>query len=146
MKVSARKRRNSCGGRSPCSHVCRLNEGPYGKVGKYTGHHFYAVAACASMKVPPKRKGNSTFLSVIINQSVRLNESPSEKEGKCLHLVLMKPHSEGASMKVPPKRKGNGVTSHLDAAVRAASMKVPPKRKGNSTTTRATAPTHKEPQ
>ena len=60
-----------------------------------------------------------------------LNESPSEKEGKCLHLVLMKPHSEGASMKVPPKRKGNGVTSHLDAAVRAASMKVPPKRKGN---------------
>ena len=62
----------------------------------------------------------------------RLNESPSEKEGKCLpkpknNLAVIAP-----SMKVPPKRKGN----HRRRASRrprspGPSMKVPPKRKGN---------------
>ena len=38
--------------------------------------------AAASMKVPPKRKGNfrGEFRGVL--RIVRLNESPSEKEGK----------------------------------------------------------------
>ena len=35
------------------------------------------------MKVPPKRKGNAVFLSSA-NKHAALNESPSEKEGKCV--------------------------------------------------------------
>ena len=34
------------------------------------------------MKVPPKRKGNLAFLQVCCGGCARLNESPSEKEGK----------------------------------------------------------------
>ena len=36
----------------------------------------------ASMKVPPKRKGNASGAASRVGQAVRLNESPSEKEGK----------------------------------------------------------------
>ena len=37
----------------------------------------------ASMKVPPKRKGNTPFLfELSLPQVSGLNESPSEKEGK----------------------------------------------------------------
>ena len=35
-----------------------------------------------SMKVPPKRKGNTTPRPVKFCQNLPLNESPSEKEGK----------------------------------------------------------------
>ena len=38
----------------------------------------------------------------------RLNESPSQKEGKSGNLKLVTP-TVFASMKVPPKRKGNEV-------------------------------------
>ena len=63
----------------------------------------------ASMKVPPKRKGNfrGEFRGVL--RIVRLNESPSEKEGK-FECVVLDGEADGASMKVPPKRKGNDVT------------------------------------
>ena len=65
--------------------------------------------AAASMKVPPKRKGNfrGEFRGVL--RIVRLNESPSEKEGK-FECVVLDGEADGASMKVPPKRKGNDVT------------------------------------
>ena len=36
------------------------------------------------MKVPPKRKGNGVIASAILAFFSRLNESPSEKEGKFL--------------------------------------------------------------
>ena len=36
----------------------------------------------ASMKVPPKRKGNAVVLQVLLLNRSGLNESPSEKEGK----------------------------------------------------------------
>ena len=36
----------------------------------------------ASMKVPPKRKGNGTNDLAVGVSNLRLNESPSEKEGK----------------------------------------------------------------
>ena len=36
----------------------------------------------ASMKVPPKRKGNVKVLRSLVAALERLNESPSEKEGK----------------------------------------------------------------
>ena len=35
-----------------------------------------------SMKVPPKRKGNSCRETVRPSRAMSLNESPSEKEGK----------------------------------------------------------------
>ena len=38
---------------------------------------------------------------------VALNESPSEKEGKCNHGRVGTYLSRPPSMKVPPKRKGN---------------------------------------
>ena len=61
----------------------------------------------------------------------RLNESPSEKEGKCLVDSVSEMQTVTASMKVPPKRKGNNPGNFQDPAACAASMKVPPKRKGN---------------
>ena len=41
-----------------------------------------------------------------VREIPRLNESPSEKEGKlgCFSFMVF---PDGASMKVPPKRKGN---------------------------------------
>ena len=43
----------------------------------------------ASMKVPPKRKGNPRPGFLWRRNLRRLNESPSEKEGKCLCLRLV---------------------------------------------------------
>ncbi len=59
-----------------------------------------------SMKVPPKRKGNRgcEYLAEMVVGS--LNESPSEKEGKCPYRLGNR-HIRKPSMKVPPKRKGN---------------------------------------
>ena len=36
------------------------------------------------MKVPPKRKGNSGLEALTLRLLFSLNESPSEKEGKCV--------------------------------------------------------------
>ena len=58
MKVSARKRRNTV-------HCAPL------AVGQHT-----------SMKALPKRKGNPSPMRTLCSRSRRLNESPSEKEGK----------------------------------------------------------------
>ena len=59
-----------------------------------------------SMKVPPKRKGNFVRPGSEVFSVVALNESPSEKEGKCPN-HLGNHDIRGPSMKVPPKRKGN---------------------------------------
>ena len=60
----------------------------------------------ASMKVPPKRKGNAHKMQVANARLDGLNESPSEKEGKSA-TSTGNDSSAVASMKVPPKRKGN---------------------------------------
>ena len=65
------------------------------------------VAGRASMKVPPKRKGNPTPPEWTANQAAGLNESPSEKEGKFAPPAPVPAGAIRASMKVPPKRKGN---------------------------------------
>ena len=62
----------------------------------------------ASMKVPPKRKGNTPLARAIGADIFGLNESPSEKEGKYPSTPARVGGSHLASMKVPPKRKGNG--------------------------------------
>ena len=85
----------------------------------------------ASMKVPPKRKGNGRVFGGLQLKDSGLNESPSQKEGKFFdsakHVIKV-----DASMKVPPKRKGNLHQRHQNVLAEHASMKVPPKRKGNS--------------
>ena len=63
--------------------------------------------------------------------SFALNESPSEKEGKCPIQTLTNGRS-GPSMKVPPKRKGNTFDWRQVQTRTEPSMKVPPKRKGNN--------------
>ena len=95
---------------------------------------FAALFSHASMKVPPKRKGNAHRRPTGGSARSRLNESPSEKEGKCQALSSSSRRFRFASMKVPPKRKGNQRIASGDFVyVVLASMKVPPKRKGNAT-------------
>ena len=60
-----------------------------------------------------------------------LNESPSEKEGKSVASVYSASPYFPASMKAPPKRKGNGRRPTPPIQTSQASMKAPPKRKGN---------------
>ena len=85
----------------------------------------------ASMKVPPKRKGNPSGAAALLGCALRLNESPSEKEGKSWQNDTPSCRIARASMKVPPKRKGNLATGNHRGMEHRASMKVPPKRKGN---------------
>ena len=49
----------------------------------YGGVH-WVPPVDASMKAPPKRKGNPRPGDTNENEEISLNESPSEKEGKCL--------------------------------------------------------------
>ena len=87
----------------------------------------------ASMKALPKRKGNLSP-SVAGHPLRRLNESPSEKEGKCLTADTPKLRYPVASMKALPKRKGNAHRPDRTLSeARLASMKALPKRKGNVT-------------
>ena len=65
----------------------------------------YMLELMASMKVPPKRKGNVWRID-FLDGVISLNESPSEKEGKLLNMARAS-SAALASMKVPPKRKGN---------------------------------------
>ena len=68
---------------------------------------------------------------------VRLNESPSKKEGKS-SASRHRLSSFHASMKAPPRRKGNTETPMQPPDILKASMKAPPRRKGNhSEATRA---------
>ena len=63
-----------------------LNESPSEKEGKLGYAELGAAVPCASMKVPPKRKGNAVD-------------------------EVTEPADLFASMKVPPKRKGNSKTN-----------------------------------
>ena len=83
-----------------------LNESPSEKEGKYSTNRRFSQIGQPSMKVPPKRKGNDFDLFVVgfglfpsmkvppkrkgnstpqltLPVALSLNESPSEKEGKC---------------------------------------------------------------
>ena len=85
-----------------------LNESPSEKEGKSRRLTKVQVDQHASMKVPPKRKGNGAFRVESAATDGCLNESPSEKEGKFPLAVTEDGGIWSASMKVPPKRKGNG--------------------------------------
>ena len=79
---------------------------PPKRKGNHPLHPVIARRLSPSMKVPPKRKGNILPLEVAQRAKRALNESPSEKEGKCDLMTQGKIHPK-PSMKVPPKRKGN---------------------------------------
>ena len=109
----------------------------------------------ASMKVPPKRKGNLRARSLLMPPEC-LNESPSEKEGKChprpdpyprAFRGLNESPSEkegklGAVARVvvdftglnesPSEKEGKSFLEGVGVVGFDASMKVPPKRKGNN--------------
>ena len=60
-----------------------LNESPSEKEGKFAARRSRSQSVLdASMKVPPKRKGNAVFTWHRDQLILCLNESPSEKEGK----------------------------------------------------------------
>ena len=59
-----------------------LNESPSEKEGKSVDPNLIARVERPSMKVPPKRKGNSRLAFRAGRRACPLNESPSEKEGK----------------------------------------------------------------
>ena len=61
---------------NPACKTSTLNESPSEKEGKLSGRLSSLTFWGPSMKVPPKRKGNSP------PAPSTLNESPSEKEGK----------------------------------------------------------------
>ena len=64
--------------------VFGLNESPSEKEGKFFSTIYEVIIiTIASMKVPPKRKGN-LWVCTCPRQRTCLNESPSEKEGKSL--------------------------------------------------------------
>ena len=84
------------------------------------------------MKALPKRKGNWCPRPRHRQMRCRLNESPSEKEGKFSWWGLF-PKVDFASMKALPKRKGNREPALLTGTASPASMKALPKRKGNRT-------------
>ena len=81
------------------------------------------------MKVPPKRKGNiSAALPFAVLLS--LNESPSEKEGKCRPRLATK-LGRGCLNESPSEKEGKFKLAEAFGGEGYASMKVPPKRKGN---------------
>ena len=56
---------------------------------------------------PSEKEGKSRAPAVLLLQNPSLNESPSEKEGKSSAKSRRVDKLRTASMKVPPKRKGN---------------------------------------
>ena len=84
-----------------------------------------------SMKVPPKRKGNSMNHLPSASHKNTLNESPSEKEGKSRSFFPQ--HVKiGALNESPSEKEGKlGFSRPRPYTIYSPSMKVPPKRKGN---------------
>ena len=98
--------------------------------GNFHTLHDAVIVHAASMKALPKRKGNHIRHRVPLSAITGLNESPSEKEGKCIMRKLKTVLSD-ASMKALPKRKGNPPATTTKQNATPASMKALPKRKGN---------------
>ena len=63
--------------------------------------------------------------------AVPLNESPSEKEGKCVRLHPAPKSSSRALNESPSEKEGKYAANRGFRQIQQPSMKVPPKRKGN---------------
>ena len=107
MKVPPKRKGNACVSKSPRS------------------------IPSASMKVPPKRKGNQVFRVVRLGLGMSLNESPSEKEGKCNGAY--EPETRIWGLNESPSKKEGKFDDSVPCCTVAlkASMKALPKRKGN---------------
>ena len=82
------------------------------------------------MKVPPKRKGNPWEITHTEGVQ-RLNESPSEKEGKLSRNGVFSGGVFGLN-ESPSEKEGKFFSTIYEVIIiTIASMKVPPKRKGN---------------
>ena len=57
------------------------------------------------MKVPPKRKGNAAIMDTAHPGVAALNESPSEKEGKCDPAGLKKNYRTAVPLNESPSEK-----------------------------------------
>ena len=88
------------------SEVASMKVPPKRKGNRF-GANSFSNEWSASMKVPPKRKGNTGYDLRHGYTPMGLNESPSQKEGKCRRVFVCAGWCWCASMKVPPKRKGN---------------------------------------
>ena len=80
-----------------------LNESPSEKEGKCRGETPNPRLHHASMKVPPKRKGNPRVRRQPPSYPSGLNESPSEKEGKSARLFTR--GESGLSLNESPSEK-----------------------------------------
>ncbi len=69
-----------------------------------------------SMKVPPKRKGNPAGLFALARLHRSLNESPSEKEGKCGGLLLLLVHLLLPLNESPSEKEGKLISCATSAA------------------------------
>ena len=58
------------------------------------------------MKVPPKRKGNFLSVRVLLAILDTLNESPSEKEGKCGGTITVPPPQSEPLNESPSEKEG----------------------------------------
>ena len=63
--------------------------------------------ASPSMKVPPKRKGNSKRFTTFSRAVFPSMKVPPKRKGNVKMTGAQSPHQTFPSMKVPPKRKGN---------------------------------------
>ena len=71
-----------------------------------TGVELRAIAMATLNESPSEKEGKCCRETVRPSRAIALNESPSEKEGKYPVLPGVHLHVR-PSMKVPPKRKGN---------------------------------------
>ena len=91
----------------------------------------HILEPAASMKAPPKRKGNHMPQTCARRDKPSLNESPSEKEGKFAVSGIGDGETQ-ASMKAPPKRKGNPSTEPYAAAPSKRLNESPSEKEGKS--------------
>ena len=91
----------------------------------------HAPGVPASMKVPPKRKGNPSPGCPEDRTRPCLNESPSKKEGKSKSRISCADRND-ASMKALPKRKGNEGLERAYDLVLVGLNESPSKKEGKS--------------
>ena len=83
------------------------------------------------MKALPKRKGNGASSRTRTQTTRRLNESPSEKEGKSPLRPVVTHQGSGCLNESPSEKEGKSTPISLFVPQIEASMKALPKRKGN---------------
>ena len=110
----------------------RLNESPHPKAKKSESRSFkHTGTACASMKVPTRRRGNNQPANEATQHQCYLNESPHPRGRKFAACGVIRAAPMPTSKKVPTRKRGNvGDRVPVKAALNP-SMKVPTRRRGN---------------